>query len=524
MRYKKRTEEEWVAFDEIARDYYKDGQENLLPAPSQTYERKATNGIVVRLGKYLYDWRREGRKIPGDMPKDLKDFLEVCGAIGVPAKAVASRAVKFSSDARWEAFGEIAREYYGDGQENLRTVPPQTYERKATNGIMVHLGHDLHNWLREGRRIPGDMPKDLKDFLEDCGAIGDVAKAAAKSSSDARWEAFGEIAREYYGDRQRNLLTVPSQTYEREATNGIMVHLGKDLHNWRREGRQIPGDMPQYLRDFLEGCGAIGVLAKAVAPSAVKFSSDARWEAFGEIAREYYGDRQKNLLTVPPQTYERQATNGIMVHLGQNLHDWRREGRTVPKSMPKDLKNFLEGCGAIDVLAKAVVPTRRRGRRGGDKGREVSARVSEAAGVVSGDYGERAPEVLGYSAGYGGPYGGAGWEWFPQGVMGSVQQSAGGEYSYGGAYSSGYGGQVPDRVGTPPGHERRYAGTEWESFGPVGGSAARLITGAGGASPADGYVVPAGSAQGSAVGAYSYGGYTATRDYQDRVYSGGYGG
>ncbi|MGC4773741.1 hypothetical protein ACLQ25_32895, partial [Micromonospora sp. DT44] len=94
--------------------------------------------------------------------------------------------------------------------------------------------------------------------------------------------------------------------------------------------------------------------AKAVAPSAAKFSSDARWEAFGEIARDYYKDGQENLLTVPPRTYERQATNGIVVHLGQNLYDWRREGRTVPKSMPKDLKDFLEGCGAIGDVAKAA--------------------------------------------------------------------------------------------------------------------------------------------------------------------------
>ncbi|MGC4773731.1 hypothetical protein ACLQ25_32845, partial [Micromonospora sp. DT44] len=76
---KKRTEKEWVAFDEIARDYYKYGQENLLPAPSQTYKRKATNGIVVHLGRDLYNWRQEGRQLPGDMPKDLKDFLEGCG-------------------------------------------------------------------------------------------------------------------------------------------------------------------------------------------------------------------------------------------------------------------------------------------------------------------------------------------------------------------------------------------------------------------------------------------------------------
>ncbi|MGC4773730.1 hypothetical protein ACLQ25_32840, partial [Micromonospora sp. DT44] len=112
--------------------------------------------------------------------------------------------------------------------------------------------------------------------------------------------------------------------------------------------------------------------------------SDARWEAFGEIAREYYKDGQTNLLTLPPRTYERKATNGIMVHLGQNLHDWRREGRTVPESMPEDLRDFMEGCGAIDVLARAVVNRRRRGRRGGDKGREVSALVSEGANVVSG--------------------------------------------------------------------------------------------------------------------------------------------
>ncbi|MGC4773729.1 hypothetical protein ACLQ25_32835, partial [Micromonospora sp. DT44] len=100
---KKRTEEEWEAFDEIARDYYKDGQKNLLPAPSQTYERQATNGIVVHLGRDLYNWLREGRRIPGDMPEDLKDFLEGRGAIGDVAKAVAPSAAKFSSDARWEA-------------------------------------------------------------------------------------------------------------------------------------------------------------------------------------------------------------------------------------------------------------------------------------------------------------------------------------------------------------------------------------------------------------------------------------
>ncbi|MGC4773744.1 hypothetical protein ACLQ25_32910, partial [Micromonospora sp. DT44] len=85
----------------------------------------------------------------------------------------------------------------------------------------------------------------------------------------------------------------------------------------------------------------------------------------------------KNLLTVPPQTYEREATNGILVHLGQNLHDWLREGKTVPKGMPDDLKDFLEDCGAIGVLAKAVVSAPGGGRRGGDKGREVSALVSE---------------------------------------------------------------------------------------------------------------------------------------------------
>ncbi|MGC4773725.1 hypothetical protein ACLQ25_32815, partial [Micromonospora sp. DT44] len=110
----KRTEEDWVAFDEIARDYYKDGQGNLLPAPLQTYEREATNGIVVHLGKNLHNWRQEGRKIPSDMPKDLKDFLEGCGAICDVAKAVAPSAAKVSRDARWEAFAEIAREYYGD--------------------------------------------------------------------------------------------------------------------------------------------------------------------------------------------------------------------------------------------------------------------------------------------------------------------------------------------------------------------------------------------------------------------------
>ncbi|MGC4773732.1 hypothetical protein ACLQ25_32850, partial [Micromonospora sp. DT44] len=110
----KRTEEEWVAFDEIARDYYKDGQENRRKLPPQTYKRKATNGIVVYLGKNLYDWRQEGKQIPGDTPKDLKDFLEGCGAIGDVARAVASSAAKVSRDARWEAFAEIAREYYGD--------------------------------------------------------------------------------------------------------------------------------------------------------------------------------------------------------------------------------------------------------------------------------------------------------------------------------------------------------------------------------------------------------------------------
>ncbi|MGC4773742.1 hypothetical protein ACLQ25_32900, partial [Micromonospora sp. DT44] len=92
------------------------------------------------------------------------------------------------------------------------------------------------------------------------------------------WEAFGEIAREYYGDGQTNLLTVPPQKYERQATNGIMVHLGRDLYNWRQEGKTVPKNMPEDLKNFLEDCGAIGVLAKAVAPSAVKFSSDARWE------------------------------------------------------------------------------------------------------------------------------------------------------------------------------------------------------------------------------------------------------
>ncbi|MGC4773734.1 hypothetical protein ACLQ25_32860, partial [Micromonospora sp. DT44] len=107
------------------------------------------------------------------------------------------------------------------------------------------------------------MPKDLKDFLEGCGAIGDVAKAAIKSSSEARWEAFGEIAREYYGYRERNLLTVPPRTYEREATNGIVVHLGQDLRNWRREGNTVPKSMPEDLKDFLEGCGAIGDVARA---------------------------------------------------------------------------------------------------------------------------------------------------------------------------------------------------------------------------------------------------------------------
>ncbi|MGC4773700.1 hypothetical protein ACLQ25_32680, partial [Micromonospora sp. DT44] len=258
----KRTEKEWVAFDEIARDYYKDGQENLLPAPPQTYKRKATNGIVVKLGRNLYDWRQEGGQLPGDLPQYVRDFLEGCGAIGDVARAAVSRAAKFSSDARWKAFGEIAREYYGDGQTNLLTLPPQTYEREATNGIVVHLGRELYDWRREGRTVPKSMPKDLKDFLEGCGAIGDVARAvvsrAAKSSSDARWEAFGEIAREYYKDGQTNLLTVPPQTYEREATNGIVVHLGQDLRNWLREGKTVPKSMPEDLKDFLEGCGAIG--------------------------------------------------------------------------------------------------------------------------------------------------------------------------------------------------------------------------------------------------------------------------
>ncbi|MGC4773720.1 hypothetical protein ACLQ25_32785, partial [Micromonospora sp. DT44] len=188
--------------------------------------------------------------------------------------------------------------------------------------------------------------------------------------------------------------------------------------------------MPKDLKDFLEGRGAIGDVAREAVSSAAKSSSDARWEAFAEIARGYYGDREKNLLTIPPKTYEREATNGIMVHLGQDLHNWLREGRTVPESMPDDLKDFLEGCGAIGDVARAVAPRRGGGRRGGDKGREVSALVSEAANVVSGVYGERVPEGVGYSAGYGGPYEGAGWEWFPQGVMGSVQQPAGGEYSY----------------------------------------------------------------------------------------------
>ncbi|MGC4773746.1 hypothetical protein ACLQ25_32920, partial [Micromonospora sp. DT44] len=77
----------------------------------------------------------------------------------------------------WEAFGEIAREYYGDRQENRRIIPPKKYERRATNGIMVHLGRDLYNWRREGNTVPKSMPEDLKDFLEGCGAIGDVAKA-----------------------------------------------------------------------------------------------------------------------------------------------------------------------------------------------------------------------------------------------------------------------------------------------------------------------------------------------------------
>ncbi|MGC4773723.1 hypothetical protein ACLQ25_32800, partial [Micromonospora sp. DT44] len=113
-----------------------------------------------------------------------------------------------------------------------------------------------------------------------------------KKRTEEEWVAFDEIARDYYKDGQRNLLTLPPRTYNRKTTNGIVVHLGKNLHNWREEGRRIPGDMPQYVRDFLEGCGAIGVLAKAVAP--IKFSSDARWEAFAEIAREYYGDRQEN--------------------------------------------------------------------------------------------------------------------------------------------------------------------------------------------------------------------------------------
>ncbi|MGC4773724.1 hypothetical protein ACLQ25_32805, partial [Micromonospora sp. DT44] len=115
---KKRTEEEWVAFDEIARDYYKDGPKNLLTLPSKKYEREATNGIMVHLGKDLRGWRRQGKTVPKSMPKDLKNFLEGCGAIGDVARAVVSSAVKSSSDARWEAFGEIAREYYGDGQRN----------------------------------------------------------------------------------------------------------------------------------------------------------------------------------------------------------------------------------------------------------------------------------------------------------------------------------------------------------------------------------------------------------------------
>ncbi|MGC4773737.1 hypothetical protein ACLQ25_32875, partial [Micromonospora sp. DT44] len=94
-----------------------------------------------------------------------------------------------------------------------------------------------------------------------------------KKRTEEEWVAFDEIARDYYRDGQENLLTAPSADYQRWATNGVLVHLGKDLYNWRQEGRQIPGDMPQYVRDFLEGCGAIGDVAKAVAPSAAKFSS-----------------------------------------------------------------------------------------------------------------------------------------------------------------------------------------------------------------------------------------------------------
>ncbi|WP_433113903.1 hypothetical protein [Micromonospora sp. CA-246542] len=302
--------------------------------------------------------------------------------------------------------------------------------------------------------------------------------------------AFEEIARKYYGNGEKNLLTVPPTTYSKRATNGVMVDLGLDLYNWRREGRHLPEGMPESLREFLEYCGAIGDWAKSVAPSKVKYSTDARWVAFGEIARDYYGNGEKNLLTVPPKLYQKRASNGIMVHLGQNLADWRREGKTVPKSMPDDLRDFLEYCGAIGAVARAITP--KRGAKKGEKRSRASARFSEGAGVVSGDRGEQASSAVGYSGGYGG--------------------------------------QVPDRVGTPSGYERQYAGTEWESFRPIDGSAAHLTTGAGGAGSAGGYVVPAGPAQQSAVGAYSYGGYAVTEDYRSAVYSGdgaylsGYGG
>ncbi|MEU0551438.1 hypothetical protein [Micromonospora sp. NPDC005979] len=393
----------------------------------------------------------------------------------------------------WAAFDEVAREFYADGTENVLEIPTQMYERQASNGVVVHLGRDLQNWMRGPGTVPKGMPAATKKFLEECGAIGSLARAIVPSrqrKGAAEWAAFDEVARKYYADAGKKMSELPSTKFEAQASNGIMVHLGRDLAHWRREGADVPKSMPADTRKFLRECGAIGSSAKAMAKSGPKKKSDNEWRAFAQALEDFYADSKKRLVAVPPTRHIFEA-GSTTVHLGRDLKDFRRRG--VPKGCPEYVRALLEEYGAVGAWGKAVAAsqaTHRPADTGGGGG--SSAQFSDGAGVVPGQYRAQAPGGMGYEPGCGGQYGGAGWESVPQAVMGSVQPSAGGVYSYAGyaalqedyqvgAYSGGYEGQDPGRMG-----HVQYAGTDFETFQPFDANAAHLTTAAGPA-PGGGY-------------------------------------